>query len=137
MPLLTSHKLPLLQNSLNTNYASHKTNPSSIPQGYVDSYSTLPLVTWEAITGVEGYPDEGYYYNTRWLTGLCSAQATVESIMLKAAWHWSRDCSVVNDPLGESGLTPLYVGLPSAWGSVDGDRMFYPSFVGGLHNWGL
>ena len=35
---------------------SHKSNPSSVPQGYVDSYSTLPWVTWEAVTGVQGYP---------------------------------------------------------------------------------
>ena len=35
-------------------------------------------------------------------------------------------CSVVNDPLGEPGCTQLYVGLPSAWGSVDGDLMFLP-----------
>jgi len=34
--------------------------------------------------------------------------------------------SVVNDPLGEPGRTLLYVGLPSAWGSVDGDRIFSP-----------
>ena len=40
--------------------------------------------------------------------------------------HWGRDSSVVNDPLGEPGHTPLYVGLPSAWGSVGGDLMFFP-----------
>ena len=34
--------------------------------------------------------------------------------------------SVVNDPLGQPGRTPLYVGLPSAWGSVEGDLMFFP-----------
>jgi hypothetical protein len=34
--------------------ASHKTNPSSIPQGTVDSYSTLPWVTWKVVTVVEG-----------------------------------------------------------------------------------
>ena len=34
-------------------------------------------------------------------------------------------------PLGVPGHTPLYVGLPSAWGSVDGDHMFSP-YVGGL-----
>jgi len=39
--------------------------------------------------------------------------------MLKAAWHWGSDCSVVNDPNGEPGCTPLYVGLPTTWGSVD------------------
>ena len=44
--------------------------------------------------------------------------------MLNAAWHWGRDCSVLNDLLGEPGRTPLYVGLPSTWSSVDGDQMF-------------
>jgi len=34
--------------------ASHKTNPSSEPQSYMYLYSTLPWVTWEAVTGVEG-----------------------------------------------------------------------------------
>jgi len=48
----------------------------------------------------------------------------VEGIMLKAAWHWGTDCSVRNDPLGEPGCTPLYVGLLSTWGYVDGDQMF-------------
>jgi len=48
----------------------------------------------------------------------------VEGIVLKAAWHWGRDCSVVNDPLGEPGCTPLYVGLPSTWSSMDCDQMF-------------
>jgi len=69
---------------------------------------------------------------TRWLTGLWSTQAKVEGIVLKAAWHWGRNYSVVNDPLWEPGRTPLYVGLPSTWGSVYGDQMFSPFFVGGL-----
>ena len=47
--------------------------------------------------------------------------------MLKAAWHWDSDSSVVNDPLAESGRTALYVDLLSAWGSVDVDRKF-PQF---------
>jgi len=72
---------------------------------------------------------------TCWLTGLWSTQATVESIVLRAAWHWGSDSSVINYPFGEPGRTPLYVGLPSAWGSVDGDQMFSPilqegSFMG-------
>jgi hypothetical protein len=62
---------------------------------------------------------------TRWLTGLWSTQAKVEGTMLKAAWHCGRD-SVVNDPLGEPGRTPLYVGLPSVWGSMDGGLIFFP-----------
>jgi len=69
-----------------------------------------------------GYPDEGFY-DTRWPTGLWSTQAKVEGIVLKAAWHWGSD-SVVNDPLGVPDRTPLYESLPSAWGPVDGDRMF-------------
>ena len=56
------------------------------------------------------YPDGGCY-NTRWLTGLWSTQAKVEGIVPRAAWHWGRDSSVVNDPLGKPGCTPLYVGL--------------------------
>jgi len=61
-----------------------------------------------------------------------STQAKVEGIMLKAAWHWGRDCIVLNDPVGELGRSPLYVGLPSMWDSVDGDLIFFPFFVGGL-----
>jgi hypothetical protein len=76
------------------------------------------------------YHVEGYY-ERHWLTGLWSAQAKLEGTMLKAARHCGRDCNVINDPLGEPGRTPLYVGLQSAWGYVGGDRMFYPFFVGG------
>jgi hypothetical protein len=66
------------------------------------------------------YPDEGCY-DTGWLMGLWFTQAKVEGIGLKVAWHWSRDCSVLNDPLGEPGHTPLYIGFLSMWGSVDID----------------
>jgi len=58
------------------------------------------------------YPVEGYY-DTWWLTGLCSTQAKVDGIVLKVAWHWVSDSSVINNPLGEPGHTPWYVGLPS------------------------
>jgi len=71
------------------------------------------------------YPDRGYY-DTSWLTGLWSTQAKVEGIMPRAAWHRGRDSSVVNDPLWEPDRTTLYAGLPSAWGSMDGDLMFFP-----------
>jgi hypothetical protein len=64
-------------------------------------------------------------YDTCWLTGLWSTQAKVEGIVPKAAWHWGRDSSVVNDPLGEPGCTPLYVSILSVWGSVDGALMFF------------
>ena len=68
---------------------------------------------------------------------LWSTQTKVEGIVPKAAWHWGSDRRVVNDPLGELGCTLLYVGLPSALGSVDGDCLFSPCFVGELLNWVL
>jgi len=71
-----------------------------------------------------GYPVESYD-NTRWQTGLWSTQAKGERV-LEAAWHCGSDSSVPNDPLGEPRRTPLYVGLPSTWGSVDGNHMFSP-----------
>jgi len=68
---------------------------------------------------------------TRWLTGLWSTQAKVEGIVPKAVWHWGSDSSVVNDHLEEPGRNPLYVGLPSAWGSVDSEYVF-PLFMEGF-----
>ena len=56
------------------------------------------------------YPDGGCY-DTCWLTGHWSTQAKVQGIMPRAVWHWGRDSSVINDPLGKLGCTPLYVGL--------------------------
>ena len=76
-------------------------------------------------------------YDALWLAGLWSAQAKMESIDLKATWHWGSDSSDVNDPPGKPGHTPLNVGLPSAWGSADDDRMFSINFVRELLNWGL
>ena len=64
-------------------------------------------------------------YDNRWLTGLWSTQAKVEGIVPKAAWHCSRVNSAVNDPFGEPGHTPLYICLPSAWGSLEGDIVFF------------
>jgi hypothetical protein len=71
---------------------------------------------------------------TRWLMGLCSTQAKVEGIMPKAVWQWGGDSSVINDPLGEQGCTPLYVGLLYACDSVDSDHVF-PTFHEGLLFW--
>jgi len=56
----------------------------------------------------------------------------VEGIVPRAEWHWGSDSSVINDPLVEPGHTQLYASLPSVWGTVDGDCMFSPHFVGGL-----
>jgi hypothetical protein len=72
---------------------------------------------------VDGNPNEDCY-DTYWRIGLWSTPAKVEGIVLKAAWHWGRDCSVVNYTLVKPGRTPLYVGLPSTWGDVDGEQMF-------------
>ena len=72
-----------------------------------------------------GYPVESYY-NTCWLTGPWSTSVKVKAIMLKDAWHWGSDSSVVNDPLGEPGHSPLYAGFLSTWGSMDGDCMLSP-----------
>jgi hypothetical protein len=96
--------------------------PSPVPRGIVDSYSVLPWVTWEAVTGVGGIPCLGLLRHT--LTGLWSTQAKAEGIVPRAAWHWGRDSSGISDPLGEPGRPSLFVGLPSAKGFVDGDRVF-------------
>jgi hypothetical protein len=64
------------------------------------------------------YPVEGCPC-THWLMGLWSTQTKVEGVVSKAAWHWGSDSSVINNPLGKQGCTPLYVGLLSTWGSMD------------------
>ena len=115
----------LISSKLYNGFASHKANPSSVPQGIVDSYSTLPWVTWEAETVVESILWWGLLWHTL-TNGALSTQAKVEGIVPRAAWHWGRESSVINDPLGEPGHTPLYVGLPFAWGSMDGDLMSFP-----------
>jgi hypothetical protein len=81
------------------------------------------------------YPVGGCYHR-RWLTGPWSTQAKVEGIVLKVAWHWGSDSSVINNPLGEPGHTPWYVRLPSVWGSLDGNYVF-PAFCGRAPFWGL
>jgi hypothetical protein len=71
------------------------------------------------------------------ITGLWSTETKVEGILPKTAWHWGTNSRVVNDPFGELGFALLCVGLPSALGSVDGEFLFYPCFMGELFNWGL
>ena len=93
--IIVGHEHMALEGSL----ASHKSNPLSVIQDYVDTYSTLLWVMWEAVTGVEGISCRGYY-DTCWLTGLWSIQAKVEGIVLKAARHWGSDGSVITIPLG-------------------------------------
>jgi hypothetical protein len=73
----------------------------------------------------------------RWLTGLWSTKAKVEDIALKAAWNWGRDSSVLNDPLGEPGGIPLYVGLPSMMVLRGRCQNIFPVFRGRAPYWGL
>jgi hypothetical protein len=80
-----------------------------------------------------GYPVESYYDTLA--NGALVYPSQGVRYRVKAAWNLGSDSSVINDPLGEPGHTPLYVGLPSTWGSVDGDCMFSPHFMGGLLNW--
>jgi hypothetical protein len=40
------------------------------------------------------YPVEGCHC-AQWLMGLWSTQVKMEGIVLKAAWHWRSDCSVI------------------------------------------
>jgi hypothetical protein len=61
----------------------------------------------------------------------------MEGITLKDAWQWGSESTVVNNPLGKPGHTPLYVDLPATWSSMDGDCIFSPHFMEGLLKWGL
>jgi hypothetical protein len=72
--------------------------------------------------GVGGvYPDDGYCHTLANVALFNPSQGG-----RYRAWHWGSDSSVTNNTLGELGSTPLYVGLPSAWGSVDLGPMFSP-----------
>ena len=87
----------------------------------------------------KGYPVEGYY-DACWLTGLWSTQAKVESIVLKAAWHWGSNSSVVNYYLGEPGRIPSYIhhSCTAGGGLLNGWCPYVsPCFVGELLKWGL
>jgi hypothetical protein len=67
----------------------------------------------------------------RWLTELWATQAKVQSSVLNTAWHWGSDSSVVNDPLVEPVRTTLYAGLPSTWGTMDGDLLTWICLTAG------
>ena len=121
---------------LTTDSITHTVISSTIRPftGYVDSYSSLPWVMWEVVTGVEGIPCWELLWHLLANGPWPSTPVKVKGIMLKAAWHWDSDSSVVNDPLGELGHSPLYVGLLSMWGSMDGDRMLSPLSMEGSLN---
>jgi hypothetical protein len=125
----------------NVGNTSHKSNPSSICRGIIDLYCTQVHVGGGNSCG--GYTLMGVGYDTRWLAGLWSTQAKAEGIVLRAAWHWGRDSSVVNDPLREADCTPLYVGLRVCVGLCGRWPYVFPhmqegSFLGtpaDIHEW--
>jgi len=60
---------------------------------------------------------------TCWLTGLWSTKAKVGGIVLKAAWHWGSDSSVVNNPLWGTRPHPI-VRRPSVHMGLRGGREY-------------
>jgi hypothetical protein len=78
--------------------ASNKSNSSSIPQGVVDSYYTLPWVMWEAITGVEGIPCWELLWHTL-ANGALVYSSQGGRYHAEAAWQWGRDSTVLTIPL--------------------------------------
>ena len=68
----------------------------------------IPWVTWEAVTGVAGILCRGLLQHML-ANGALVYTSHVESIMLKSAWHWDSDSSVINDPHGEPRHTLLCV----------------------------
>jgi len=83
--------------------ASHESDPSSVPQGIVESYSTLPWVMWEVVTVAEGIPWWG-------LLG-----------------HMLATGALVYPSQGGRYCAKGCMALGSAWGSVDGDLTFFPN----------
>jgi len=66
----------------------------------------------EAVTGVEKLPCRGLLWH------MPANRALVywsQGGRYCIAWHWGSNRSVVNSPLGEPGLTPMYLGLQSMW----------------------
>jgi len=73
---------------------------------------SIPWVTWEVVTGMEGIPTRGLLKQPLVNAGL-STQAKIEG-MHKSAWHRGNNSNVFNNQLGEPSHTPLFVDLPSA-----------------------
>jgi hypothetical protein len=74
---------------------------------------------------VEGMPVEGYY-DTLADQGFYLPKISWKVLCRRLHDTGVVNSSIVNDPLGEPGCTPLYVGFPSAWGFADGDRILFP-----------
>jgi len=69
---------------------------------------------WEVVTGVDVKPCRGLLLHTL-------ANRALEGSVLKAICHWGSNGNVTNNAPGNIGRTPLYVGLPSVWGSMGGN----------------
>jgi hypothetical protein len=78
-----------------------------------------------------GYCVEGYY-DKCWLTELWSTQAKVEGIMLKAAWHWGSDSSVVTIPLGNQAAPHCMYAFHPRGALWMVTKCFFLFFMGGL-----
>ena len=106
-------------------------NPTPHPYRKVTWLRTLPWVTWEVVTDVEEIPCWGLLRHT------LATQAKVEGTVLKAAWHWGGDTSVIKrSPWGTSPhpivcRPSVCMGLCGQWPYV------FPTFVGGLLTWGF
>jgi len=64
-----------------------------------------------------------------WFCGRSLAE--VADSNLAAVWMSLVNVVCCQVEVGEPGRTPLYLGLPSAWGSVDGDHNVFHIFVEG------
>jgi len=85
------------------------------------TWISVPWVTWEAVTGVEWTLCRGLLRHTLANEALVNPNQG-GSYRAEDCMALGSNSSVAKDPLGEPGRTPLYVGLPSKWYSVDGDR---------------
>jgi hypothetical protein len=139
MPVLLQRQKPmvcLLQRKPEMTYES---NPSSVSRGIVDSYSysTLSWITWEVVTVVGGILRYGLLRHML-ANGALVYPTQGGRYRAEVAWHWGGDFSVVNDPLGEPGRTPLYtyVGLLPG-GAPWTVTKYFPLFRGRAPYWGL
>jgi hypothetical protein len=66
----------------------------------------------DAITGVVRLPCRGLLWHMSVNRALVYWS---QGGRYRTAWHWCSNRSVVNSPLGEPGLTPMYLGLLSMW----------------------
>ena len=129
-------KLQVITCVVNGLSASHKSNPSSVPRGIMDSYSTLLWVMWDAVTVVVGtplwgllrhmlvngalvYPSQGGRYRAEG----CMALWWRLQCHQRSPWG-TRTHPIVCRP-------SVHVGLHGRWPNV------FPVFCGRAPYWGL